>query len=69
MSADFSQVAAHLGQGLKDHADRDGLAGVARAVFMDRGGHFAGEVCPSQRSSGEHRHEYWCQFPDDECVC
>lgn len=68
MNADFSRVATHLAQGLREHADRDGLTGVPRAVFMDRGGHFAGDVCPSQQLKGS-RHEYWCQFPDDECVC
>ena len=68
MSADFSRVMAHLEQGLREHADRDGLTGVQRAVFMDRGGHFAGEACATQRPKDEP-HAYWCQFPDDECVC
>lgn len=65
--ADFSRVAYVLGQGLKDHADRDGLTGVARAVFMDRGGHASGEGCPTAPPDNPHR--YWCQFPDDECGC
>lgn len=46
MSADFSKAAAAVGQGVIDHADRDGLKGVARAVFIDRGGHAPGETCP-----------------------
>lgn len=45
--ADFSRVAAHLANGLHEHADRDGLRGVMRAVFLDRGGHAPGEACPS----------------------
>jgi len=66
--ADFSLVARALGQGLIDHADRDGLTGVRRAVFMDRGRHAPGERCPSAPPPELH-HEYWCQYPDDECAC
>lgn len=65
--ADFSQVAWALGQGLIDHADRDGLKGVRRAVFMDRGGHAVGEICPTAKPADPHI--YWCQYPDDECSC
>lgn len=65
--ADFSQVAWALGQGLIDHADRDRLTGVKRAVFMDRGGHAVGEVCPTAKPADPHK--YWCQWPDDECFC
>lgn len=67
MSADFSKASAALAAGMVEHADRDGLTGVARAVFMDRGGHAPGEVCPTVKA--EPVHEYWCQWPDDECVC
>jgi hypothetical protein len=65
--ADFRAVGYALGQGLIDHADRDGLTGVKRAVFMDRGGHAPGEVCPTAEPEDPHR--YWCQWPDDECGC
>lgn len=65
--ADFSRVARALGQGLIEHADRDGLTGVKRAVFMDRGGHAPSEVCPT--TPPVDHHEYWCQYPDSECVC
>ena len=47
VSADFTQLLAHLDRGLVEHADRDGLVGVRRATFMDRGGHAPGEACPS----------------------
>ena len=47
MSADFSQAMQAIAGGIVAHADRDGLKGVARAVFIDRGGHAPGEVCPS----------------------
>lgn len=67
MSADFSRVFAHLEQGLHEHADRDGLKGVARAVFIDRGGHAPGETCPSAPPPDPHF--YMCQHPDDECSC
>ena len=66
--ADFSLAATSLGQGVIEHADRDGLTGVKRAVFIDRGGHAPGEVCPTAPLT-EPVHEYWCQWPDDECVC
>lgn len=67
MSADFGQAAAHLATGLRAHAERDGLTGVRLAVFIDRGGHAVGEVCPT--APPEDLHLYWCQFPETECVC
>jgi hypothetical protein len=65
--ADFSRVAAHLEAGLKQHADRDGLTGVRRAVFLARGGHAPGEVCPTAPKRDPH--EYWCPWPEHDCVC
>jgi hypothetical protein len=47
LSADFSRLAAHLAAGVVEHADRDGLTGARRAVFLDRGGHAPGEHCPT----------------------
>jgi hypothetical protein len=67
MSADFSRIQAHLAQGLKAHADRDGLTGVARAVFLDRGGHAPGTACPFDVPDDPH--DPWCDYPDDECDC
>ena len=68
MSADFSRLLALLGENNVAHADRDGLTGVHRAVFLDRGGHAPGDVCPSETAEPDP-HEYWCAWPDDECDC
>ncbi len=59
MNADFSKIAAHLAANLEAHADRDGLTGVRRAIFLDRGRHAPGDVCPSEQPSpaGEAA---WC---------
>lgn len=65
MSADFSRAAAALGQALHEHADRDGLTGVRRAVFLDRGRHAVGEQCPTESPSDPHL--YWCRWPEDKC--
>lgn len=76
MSADFSRVTAHLATGLQEHADQDGLGGVQRAIFIDRGGHAPGEVCPRAAHTPSDPHEYWCAAPipgqpDDgePCTC
>jgi hypothetical protein len=58
MSADFSRVAVHLADNLRRHAERDypgnsGMAKIRRAVFIDRGGHAPGELCPSAFSHQE----------------
>lgn len=58
MSASFREVELHL---------QDELLGVKRAVFLDRGGHAPGDPCPSEPPP--ERHNYWCQYPDDECSC
>lgn len=58
----------HLAQGLETHADRDGLQGAARAVFLARGGHAPGTVCPTEPPR-ESEHVTWCEWPDDECHC
>lgn len=67
MGADFSRLMAHLGEQLEAHADRDGLTGVARAVFLARGGHAPGTACPT--APPDDPHIYWCEYPDDECSC
>jgi len=48
MGFDASKLMAHLAANLEAHADRDGLSEVARAVFLARGGHAPGTVCPSE---------------------
>lgn len=70
MSADFSTIAAHLAANLRDHADRDGLTGVARAVFLDRGGHAPGEACPTEPPA-EPIHDMGCDLMADGeyCTC
>lgn len=64
---DFSKLLTALDEGLVAHADRDGLTGVMRAVFMSRGGHAPGTVCPTETPLDPH--QYWCASPDDECNC
>jgi hypothetical protein len=67
VSADFSNLLAHLAAGNVAHADRDGLTGVQRAVFLARGGHAPGTACPT--APPRDPHEYWCADPDAECDC
>lgn len=62
MSADFSRVATHLADGVIEHADRDRLTGVLRAVFIDRGGHAPGEACPTATQRDAYWDPHW-----DEC--
>lgn len=63
MSADFSKLLAAIAQANVEHADRDGLTGVRRAVFLDRGQHAPGEVCPSAQDEplGERAWCYTCE--------
>lgn len=65
--ADFSRLFKALDEGLAAHADRDGLTGARRAVFLSRGGHAPGTACPTESPTDPH--EYWCAAPDDECTC
>lgn len=70
MSADFSKLMAALAEGLEAHADRDGLTGVRRAVFLARGGHGPGTACPSEPPPDPRdRHVAWCEWPDETCIC
>lgn len=59
----------YLGEQLEAHADRDGLTGVRRAVFLSRGGHAPGDVCPSEPLREPDPHAYWCGAPDEPCGC
>lgn len=80
MSADFSRLAEVFGEdALKAHAERDGLTGLARAVFLARGGHAPGARCPSEPPP-EPQHMYYCSYgiaPEDaefgqdgeRCIC
>lgn len=68
MSADFSKLLSHLADNLEAHADRDRLQGVARAVFLARGGHAPGTACPTEPPR-EPEHYVTCEWPDDECTC
>ncbi len=68
MSADFSKILAHLGANLEGHARRDGLSPVRAAVFLARGGHAPGEICPSEPTPTVPHH-YECQWPNNECTC
>lgn len=64
-----AQLLAHLGQQLEVHADRDGLTGVHRAVFIARGGHAPGDECPTEPVSEPDPHAYWCGAPEEPCRC
>lgn len=67
MSSNFSRLLAHLADGVIAHADRDGLAGVRRAVFLDRGGHAPGESCPSRKPYQDPKmvNPNWPYEPED----
>ncbi len=69
MSADFSRLLDHLHQNLVEHAERDGMNEVRKAIFLARGRHAPGEVCPSAPPAVEDPHEYWCATPESECNC
>lgn len=70
MGSDFSKLMGYLAQGLEDHADRDGLTGIMRAIFMVRGGHAPGTVCPTTDITKEiPKHHLECRWPEDECEC
>ncbi len=69
MGADFSRLLTHLDNNLVAHVERDRMTPVAAAVFLARGGHAPGEVCPSAPPDDPDPHEYWCASPDDECNC
>lgn len=66
--ADFTAAFQAMAQAIVDHADADGLTGLQRAVFLARGGHAPGERCP-RWTEEPVKHEYWCRYPEDECIC
>lgn len=67
--ADFSKVMQHLADNLVAHADRDGLTGVMRAVFLARGGHAPGTRCPHEPPP-EPPHDSFCSWLlGDDCDC
>jgi hypothetical protein len=59
----------HLGEQLDAHADRDGLTGLRRALFLTRGGHAPGDPCPSEPVRVPDPHAYWCAEPYEPCSC
>jgi hypothetical protein len=65
----WAPLLRHLGEQLEAHADRDGMTGVRRAVFLDRGGHAPGDPCPSELVQEPDPHAYWCASPDEPCRC
>lgn len=70
MGADFSRLLKHLDDNLREHVKRDGMSPVRAAVFLARGGHAPGDVCPSAAAEpAPDPHEYWCASPDAECDC
>lgn len=69
MSADFSKVMQHLSDNLVEHARRDGLNPVRTAIFLSRGGHAPGEVCPSE-GPPEPVHASYCSWLlAEDCGC
>lgn len=66
MSADFSKLMNHMAESLERHADRDGLTGVKRAVFLARGGHAPRAACPTAEPVEVH-HQGCAWFMDEPC--
>lgn len=67
--AGFTALWQHLVDGLEAHADRDGLTGLKRTLFMARGDHPPGVACPTAPAGFPPPHRPWCTWPDDECEC
>lgn len=68
--AGFTALWQDLADGLEAHADRDGLTGLKRTLFMARGGHPPpGVACPTAPTEFPLPHQPWCMWPDDECEC
>jgi hypothetical protein len=64
------EVVAHIGDINERHADRDGLTGLERAVFLARGGHAPGQACPTAEPTERHEAHCAAMFDDDaECNC
>ena len=51
------------------HADRDGLTGLKRTLFLQRGGHAPGDRCPTAPTGFPPAHHIECRWPEDECEC
>lgn len=67
--ADFSKLMQHLGDNLEEHVRRDGMSPVRAAVFLSRGGHAPGEICPSG-GPPEPVHASWCDWLlGEDCDC
>lgn len=68
MGFDASKLMQSLADGVVAHADRDGLTGLKRDLFLMRGWHPRGEACPTEPPP-EPVHDIWCDWPEDECHC
>ncbi len=69
-STGFNRLLDHLAENLEAHADRDGLTGPARAVFLARGGHAPGTQCPTAPPLVVHDMRCdWLYSDDGNCVC
>jgi hypothetical protein len=67
--ADFSRLMQHLSENLEEHVRRDGMSPVRAAVFLSRGGHAPGEVCPSD-GPPEPVHASYCSWLlGEDCDC
>lgn len=66
MGFDGSKLMQHMADNLEQHADRDGLTGVMRAVFLARGGHAPGTACPTAEPD-EFHHQACAWFMDEDC--
>lgn len=65
--ADFSRPMAAIRQELERHCQAHGYTGPFAAVFLARGGHAPGQQSLIDYSPPEH--EYWCEYPDRDCIC
>lgn len=69
MGFDARRLIQAIADGNVAHADRDGLTGLRRDLFLMRGGHAPGEACPNEPPSTPDPHQYWCESPDGPCGC
>lgn len=69
MSADFSRLLNHLAENLEEHVRRDNMSPVRAAVFLARGGHAPGEVCPSAPPREPVHASYCSWLLGNDCDC
>lgn len=66
MRPDLARLLNHIGDSNEAHADRDGLTGLERAVFLARGGHAPGQGCPTAEPIELH-HQGCAWFMGEPC--